>query len=117
MNYKSRTKVSRILIDESVPVNTPVTVLGTVRTARTGKGVSFLEINDGSCMQNIQAVITNPEKYPVLEKILTGASVKVSGKLIPSQGKGQKYEIAVEQVELVGAADATSPLQKKRHSF
>ncbi len=117
MNYKVRTKVSRILSDNSVPVNTPVTILGTVRTARAGKEVSFLEINDGSCMPNIQAVITNPEKYPVLEKILTGASVRVSGKLIPSQGKGQKFEIAVEQVELVGAADATYPLQKKRHSF
>ncbi|HEX2897214.1 MAG TPA: asparagine--tRNA ligase [candidate division Zixibacteria bacterium] len=117
MNYKNRTKVSKILVQDSVPVNTSVTVLGTVRTARSGKDVAFLEINDGSCMTNIQAVITSPDKFPVLEKILTGASVRVQGTLIPSQGKGQKYEIAVDQVELVGAADATFPLQKKRHSF
>jgi len=117
MNYKNRTKVSKILLEEAVPLNSPVTVLGTVRTARSGKEVAFLEINDGSCLQNIQAVITGPDQFPVLDKILTGASVRIAGKLIPSQGKGQKYEIAVEQVELVGAADATYPLQKKRHSF
>ncbi|MGH8015118.1 MAG: asparagine--tRNA ligase, partial [Candidatus Zixiibacteriota bacterium] len=117
MNYKSRTKVNKILTEEAVPVNSSVTVLGTVRTARTGKEVAFLEINDGSSMQNIQAVITTPDRFPVLEKILTGASVKVQGKLVPSQGKGQKYEIAVEKLELVGSADASYPLQKKRHSF
>jgi len=117
MDYKNRTKVSRILVDQAVPVNTPTTVLGTVRTVRAGKEVAFLEINDGSCMQNIQGVITHPEKYPILEKILTGASVRIKGKLVESQGKGQKFEIAVEEVELVGAADATYPLQKKRHSF
>ncbi len=117
MNYKNRTKVSRILVEDAVPMNSSVTVLGTVRTARSAKEVAFLEINDGSCMQNIQAVITGPDKFPVLDKILTGASVRIGGKLIPSQGKGQKYEITVEQVELVGAADATYPLQKKRHSF
>lgn len=117
MNYKNRTKVSKILIESAVPVNSAVTVLGTVRTARSGKDVAFLEINDGSCMTNIQAVITNPAGFPILEKVLTGASVKIEGKLIPSQGKGQKYEIAVEKLELVGSADATFPLQKKRHSF
>src|SRR3990172_6397730 len=100
MNYQNRTKVSKILVEEAISVNSAVTVLGSVRTARAGKEVAFLEINDGSCMQNIQAVITGPDKFPVLDKILTGASVRIAGKLIPSQGKGQKYEIAVEQVEL-----------------
>jgi len=117
MNYKTRTKIKKILIEESVPVESIVTILGTVRTARAGKEVAFLEINDGSSMQNIQAVITSPEKFPVLEKILTGASIRVQGKLVPSQGKGQKFEIAVENLELVGSADASYPLQKKRHSF
>lgn len=117
MDYKLRTRINKIILDEAVSLNSEVTVLGNVRTARSGKEVAFLELNDGSCLGNIQAVISNPEKFPVLEKILTGASVRVKGKLIESQGKGQKYEIAVDDVALVGSADASYPLQKKRHSF
>jgi len=117
MDYKIRTKIRQIVIEEKVPLDTVVTILGLVRTARVGKEVAFVEINDGSCMQNIQAVIAEPKEHPVVEKILTGASVRIRGKLILSQGKGQKYEIAVDTVDLIGAADATYPLQKKRHSF
>jgi asparaginyl-tRNA synthetase len=117
MDYKIRTRVSRILIDDAVPVSTEVTVLGWVRTVRVSKSVAFVEINDGSCMGNIQAVVAEPDKYPVLEKLLTGASVRVQGKLVPSRGSGQKYEIAVTSVDLIGAADASYPLQKKRHTF
>lgn len=117
MDYKIRTKIRQIVIEEKVPLDTAVTILGLVRTARVGKEVAFVEVNDGSCMQNIQAVIAEPKEHPVVEKILTGASVRIRGKLILSQGKGQKYEIAVEAIDLIGAADATYPLQKKRHSF
>ncbi len=117
MDYAIRTKVVKIIVDDKVPEQTEVTVLGLVRTIRIGKQVAFIEINDGSCMENIQAVISEPEKYPVLQKILTGAAVRVRGRLIPSEGKGQKYEIAAELVDLVGEADSSYPLQKKRHSF
>jgi len=117
MDYKVRTKIRQIVIDEKVPLDTIVTILGLVRTARVGKGVAFVEVNDGSCMQNIQGVIAEPKKHPVLEKILTGASVRMKGKLILSEGKGQKYEIAVVTLDLIGAADTTYPLQKKHHSF
>ncbi len=117
MDYKIRTKIKNILVDENLPIGTDLTILGLVRTIRMGKEVAFIEINDGSTLKNIQAVIGEPEKFPVLEKILTGASVRVKGKLVESQGKGQKFEIAVESVDLIGAADASYPLQKKRHSF
>jgi len=117
MDYKIRTKIRQIVIEEMVPLDTAVTILGLVRTARVGKEVAFVEVNDGSCMQNIQAVIAEPKEHPVVEKILTGASVRIRGKLILSQGKGQKYEIAVDTIDLIGAADDTYPLQKKRHSF
>ncbi|MCH9024129.1 MAG: asparagine--tRNA ligase, partial [candidate division Zixibacteria bacterium] len=117
MDYKIRTKIKKILVDEKVPVGRDITILGLVRTIRSGKEVAFIEINDGSTLKNIQAVIGEPEKFPVLEKILTGASVRVKGKLVESQGKGQKFEIAAESVDLIGAADASYPLQKKRHSF
>ncbi|MEA3297465.1 MAG: asparagine--tRNA ligase, partial [candidate division Zixibacteria bacterium] len=58
-----------------------------------------------------------PDKFPILEEILTGASVRMKGKLIESQGKGQKYELQVTSLDLIGSADTTYPLQKKRHSF
>src|SRR5881394_1054332 len=107
MDYKARTKISRILIDDAVPVGSIVIILGWVRTVRSSKDIAFVEINDGSCMKNIQGVIQNPESFPVLEQILTGASVRLEGTLVPSAGKGQKYEVAVSKVNLVGAADAT----------
>ncbi len=117
MDYKSRTKIARILLDDAVELNSDVTILGWVRTARVSKSVAFIEVNDGSCMGNIQGVIGEPDKFPVLDKILTGASVRLRGKLIESPAKGQKYEMAVESVDLVGEADQSYPLQKKRHSF
>jgi asparaginyl-tRNA synthetase len=117
MDYKLRTKLVKILIDDVVPIDSEITVLGWVRTIRVSKAVAFVEINDGSCMGNIQAVVGDPDKMPVLQDILTGASVRVKGKLIASQGKGQKYEIAVASLEMIGKADSTYPLQKKRHSF
>lgn len=117
MDYTTRTRIARILINDAVPVDSDVTVLGWVRTIRISKSVAFVEVNDGSCMGNIQAVISDPENHPELNDILTGASVRIKGKLIPSQGKGQKYEIAAESVDLIGKADQTFPLQKKRHTF
>ena len=116
MDYKARTKVSRILIDEAVPVGGNVIILGWVRTVRSSKEVAFVEVNDGSCMKNIQGVIQQPESFPVLEHVLTGASVRLEGKLVPSGGKGQKYEVAVSRIDLIGQADASYPLQKKRHT-
>ncbi|MBU0984883.1 MAG: asparagine--tRNA ligase [candidate division Zixibacteria bacterium] len=117
MDYKTRTKIARILLDDAVPVDSDVTILGWTRTVRVSKSVAFIEINDGSCMGNLQAVISDPGKFPVLEQILTGAAVRVKGRLVASQGKGQKYEVAATAVDLVGVADATYPLQKKRHTF
>src|SRR5262245_31672445 len=117
MDYKSRTKVSRILIDDAVPVGENVIILGWVRTVRASKDIAFIEVNDGSSMKNIQGVIQHPESFPVLERVLTGASVRLEGKLVPSAGKGQKYELAVSAIDLVGPADPTYLLQKKRHTM
>lgn len=117
MDYKSRTKVSRILIDDAVPIGENVIILGWVRTVRASKDIAFIEVNDGSSMKNLQGVIQHPESFPVLERVLTGASVRLEGKLMPSAGKGQTYELAVSRVDLVGPADATYLLQKKRHTM
>jgi asparaginyl-tRNA synthetase len=117
MDYKIRTKLVKILVEDAIPVDSELTVLGWVRTARVSKSVAFVEINDGSCMGSLQAVVGEPDKMPVLQELLTGASVRVRGKLIESPAKGQKYELAVDSLDLIGEADQTYPLQKKRHSF
>lgn len=95
-----------------------VTVRGWVRTRRDGKTCSFLEINDGSCLKNLQAVIDHTtEAAALLPKILTGASVELKGDLVPSPGSKQKWELHARQLSLIGPADATYPLQKKGHSL
>ncbi len=92
---------------------------GWVRTRRESKEFSFLEINDGSCMKNLQVVVpAEAEGYDAMPRITTGASVEVEGGLVESPGKGQKNEVQASRVKLIGEADPDSfPLQKKRHSF
>ncbi len=111
-----RTSVKDALNAES-PAS-EILVKGWVRTKRDNKGFSFLEINDGSCLKNIQAIIDHtPEIEAELEKISTGASVSIGGELVESPGKGQKWEVRGKSVEMLGYADPeTFPLQKKRHS-
>ncbi len=96
-----------------------VLVRGWIRTKRESKGFCFLEINDGSSLANIQVVID--EKLPGYDEVLkitTGCSVSITGELVESPGKGQRYEIAAREVSVYGWADPDEyPLQKKRHSF
>lgn len=95
-------------------------VQGWVRTKRESKGFSFMELNDGSFMANLQVVINAdlPDYDVVIKKINTGASVEVAGTLVASQGKGQRIELRAESLTVFGEADPeTYPLQKKRHSF
>ena len=94
-----------------------ILVKGWVRTRRDSKAFSFLELNDGSSLKGIQVVIdAGIPGSDQLQLMTTGASVEVEGKLIASQGKGQKWEIHATEVTLVGTADEDYPLQKKRHT-
>ena len=95
-----------------------ITVCGWVRTRRDSKTFTFLELNDGSCLSNIQCILDeNTEAYKALEGVNTGAAVKISGKLVESLGKGQHFEIQASEMTVFGLADSeTFPLQKKRHS-
>ncbi|MGG6268060.1 asparagine--tRNA ligase [Leptolyngbya sp. AN03gr2] len=97
-----------------------VTIQGWVRTKREQKGFSFIEVNDGSSMAGLQVVINQdvPDYEASLKRISTGASVEVSGVLVPSPGKGQRIELKASTLQVYGEADPeTYPLQKKRHSF
>src|SRR5438034_8422136 len=94
-----------------------ITVHGWVRTRRDSKGFSFLELNDGSCLANLQVVAD--AGMPGYDKILhftTGASAVVEGKLVASPAQGQKWELRARRLELIGPSDATYPLQKKGHT-
>jgi len=94
------------------------TVRGWVRTRRDAKGFSFMEINDGSCLANLQAVVdASAEGAERLPEIHTGASVEVQGELVPSPGTRQKWELKAKRLRLIGPADATYPLQKKGHTL
>jgi asparaginyl-tRNA synthetase len=96
-----------------------VSVRGWVRTARHSKGVSFLELSDGSCFAGLQIVVEpSLENYETeVRAIQTGCAVSATGELVDSPGKGQRFEVHAARVELLGAVDADYPLQKKRHSF
>lgn len=96
-----------------------VNVKGWVRTRRGNKNVSFIALNDGSTIYNIQIVVDN-EKFgdEYLKPITTGASVSITGSLVESMGKGQSVEIHAEEIEIYGTADPdTYPLQKKGHTL
>ncbi len=94
-----------------------ITLQGWVRTRRDSKEFSFIELNDGSCLANIQIIVdAGLESYDQIKKISTGAAVCVNGKLVESPGKGQRWEIQATAIELLGSAPEEFPLQKKRHS-
>ncbi len=95
-----------------------ILIKGWVRTKRNAKGFSFLEINDGSCLKNIQVIVDEGTGVAEqLKQITTGAAVSVVGALTESPGKGQQWELKATELTLIGAADPeTFPLQKKRHS-
>jgi asparaginyl-tRNA synthetase len=106
---------------ESSDFGSEVTLVGWVRTRRDSKaGFSFLEINDGSTIKNIQVLAqgTLVNYTEEISKLTTGCSVIVKGILVESPGKGQKVEVQATGVTVVGWANPeTYPLQKKRHSF
>ncbi|MCT7957562.1 asparagine--tRNA ligase [Laspinema palackyanum] len=99
---------------------TSVTIQGWVRTKRELKEFTFVEVNDGSSLANLQIVLNPdlPQYTEILKQLNTGASLEVSGILVESPAKGQRIELHASEVKLYGESDPeTYPLQKKRHSF
>lgn len=96
-----------------------LTIQGWIRTKRELKAFSFIEVNDGSCLANLQVVLDQEmaDYEQVLKSLSTGASVEVEGVLVASPAKGQRVELKAEKVVVYGEADENYPLQKKRHSF
>ncbi len=110
-----RTKIDKLLKAEKSLDN--VLIKGWVRTRRDSKAFSFLEINDGSCLKNIQVIADDVlPNYDDIKKLTTGSAVSVKGKLVASKGGGQKWEVSADQVDIISLAPDTYALQKKRHS-
>ncbi|MDI9858867.1 MULTISPECIES: asparagine--tRNA ligase [Flectobacillus] len=110
-------QIKQILAEAAV--GSEITVKGWVRTKRESKNVTFININDGSVIHNIQAVaeagVLNEETQKL---ITTGACVAITGTLIESQGSGQKVELQVKSALVYGTADPEKyPLQPKKHSL
>lgn len=98
---------------------TPVLVKGWVRSRRGNKNVSFIALNDGSTIANLQ-IVADVARFDegLLRQITTGASIEAEGKLVSSQGAGQRVELHAERLMVYGTADpAEYPLQKKGHSL
>ncbi|MFC6996868.1 asparagine--tRNA ligase [Rufibacter roseus] len=112
-----RTKVKALL--QTPAESQEVLVKGWVRTKRGNKYVTFIAVNDGSTINNIQVVADMTAfTEEALKDVATGASVSVVGTLVESQGKGQTVEIQAKTIEVLGVADPeTYPLQKKGHSL
>ncbi len=115
----TRTKIKEVL--NANLINQTINIKGWVRTFRNN---SFIALNDGSCIQNIQGVI-NFENTPqqTLKRITVGACIGITGKLVASQGKGQTVEVIVAEIVIYGDAEAdvtkpnSYPLQPKAHSL
>ncbi|MBN1829598.1 MAG: asparagine--tRNA ligase [Deltaproteobacteria bacterium] len=99
-------------------VQTGVLIQGWVRTRRDSKGFSFIELNDGSSLKNMQVLAdeTLPGYNEVVLKLTTGSALAVEGDLINSPGAGQRWEIKARNIRVYDIAPESYPLQKKRHS-
>ncbi|WVZ65951.1 hypothetical protein U9M48_015231 [Paspalum notatum var. saurae] len=119
--FRKRLRVSDVKggEDEGVAwVGKELAVRGWVRTCRAQRTVTFVEVNDGSCLSNMQCVLTpETEGYEQIDSVTTGASVLVEGVVASSQGGKQKVELKVSKITVIGKSDPTSfPIQKKRAS-
>jgi asparaginyl-tRNA synthetase len=115
MTQLSPTTIKHAL-QSAAPIES-IQLQGWVRTRRDSKDFSFVELNDGSCLRNLQIIAKNTlPNYEALQRLTTGASVNVRGALVASQGKRQKWEVVADRIDIVGGADDTYPLQKKGHT-
>ncbi|MBO5773485.1 MAG: asparagine--tRNA ligase, partial [Clostridia bacterium] len=108
--------IKKILDNGSEYLSGSVTVCGWVRTARDSKAVAFIELNDGTCLKNLQLVIDKDKlgESVLKDAMAVGTSLKVEGALVESERNG--YEVQVSALEVLGVCPADFPLQKKRHT-
>ncbi|MFW5775095.1 MAG: asparagine--tRNA ligase [Chitinivibrionales bacterium] len=103
----------------TAPSQQEVAVNGWIRTKRDAKGFSFIELNDGSCLSNLQVIVdaSLPNYREIVQPLTTGSSIHATGVLTESPGKGQTVELHAHAVTVYTVTPPDYPLQKKRHSF
>lgn len=95
-----------------------VCVLGWLKTIRTAKKLSFLEVNDGSSLKNVQVIVEKDiANYDEITKLPINSTVKVTGQVVDTPKAKQPFEIHAAELSVKGQSDSDFPLQKKRHSF
>jgi len=102
-----------------LPVGSEIVLRGWVRSRRDSKGVTFIELNDGSRFKSMQLVVeAGAISDETLKHVTTGSSIEAIGRLVESPAKGQAVELKVTAIQVYGSADpATYPLQKKGHTL
>lgn len=109
-----RTRIHTLHTDPSL-IGTILTIKGWVRTVRDQKTFAFIELNDGSCLANLQVIVPSEVNF---SQVTTGAAISVVGKLIASPGKNQSVELQANDLEIIGTCPAEDyPLQKKTPLF
>ena len=99
-------------LDKEIQLN------GWIKKIRSQKNFGFIELNDGTFFNGIQVVIDDKlSNFEEISKLTISSSIKVYGKLVKSEGKGQDYEIKADKVEVYDKSDSDYPLQNKRHTF
>ncbi|XP_058766544.1 asparagine--tRNA ligase, chloroplastic/mitochondrial-like [Vicia villosa] len=115
--FRKKLKVADVKSEQFDSLGNTLVLQGWVRTLRLQSSVTFLEINDGSCLSNMQCVLDSEvEGFDQIESglITTGASVWVQGVVVKSQGTKQKVELKLSKIVVVGKSDPSFPIQKKR---
>jgi asparaginyl-tRNA synthetase len=113
-----RVKVAEIFRAAAQFIGQDIEVCGWIRTLRDNNHFGFIELNDGSFFKSVQVVFTDAlDNFETVAKLGVGTAVRVKGKLVESQGKGQAFEILASSITVEGEAPAEYPLQKKRHGF
>ena len=118
LNKRKKIKTLFALKDNDI-IGIEVTLCGWIKTVRNQKSFTFLEVNDGSTLKNMQVIIDESiENYAnILEELSTGAAVTIDGKMVKSPGKNQSFEMKAKSLTILGLCPSDYPLQKKRHSF
>ncbi len=114
-------QIKRTIIVEALKrtdIGAEINIKGWVRTKRGNKNVNFIALNDGSTIKNMQVVVDLAKiDEQLLKAVTTGACLSVNGILAESLGQGQTTELQATEIEVLGKADETYPLQKKGHSL
>ena len=111
-----RTRINEIFVHGKP--GSAYTLFGWARSLRSSKGIVFIVLNDGSCLEGVQ-IVAEPElvNFEEVSRIGTGSALKVRGVLVESPAAGQTWEVRALSIDVIGTSDASYPLQKKRHTF